>query len=628
MTVQKKPEKEKGTTPKATGQQQASRRLFSAGSVGEKVACLFALAAFVLFLFPIVQYETGGMRFEVSAWQILTAPGLVLGGQTAGFWWLARIAAALCLLMPLAGLVLLMLGKKGLAALCLLLGPVCSLVIAQPGSAIIEALGNQSDPEMLISYTPLYYIYWVLALVAALLAWRARGYARSAQGLKNVDMSDEAQRAHQRKKDLAKGIIAIVMGLVPAATFFMPYVTYSFNDTVYQVSAWQLLTAPGLEVNGAVVHFPLLAQISVVIGAVLPLAAIVLLLCKKAVWAGVGFLLSALTPLLVLLTSSSVQTALTGLNISQIVVAYQLPFTLTLVLGLCAAVLAVWTKGTEQLAQSIFLVFSCVSVGSVVILTVYMISAGAPAMAEIGLGNFLFGTTWKPGNDQYGILPFILSSIAGTFGAVLLGVPIGILTAVFLSETAPRRLASVVRPAVQLLAGIPSVVYGFFGMLVILPAIRAVFPGAIGESLLAVILILAIMVLPTIVSVSETALRAVPVSYREAALALGTTPVKTIFKVTIPAAKSGILAGVILGVGRAIGETMAVIMVAGNVANMPSLLGTVKLLTTGIAMEMSYSSGLHRQALFAIGLVLFVFIMIVNIAFTVISKKGVQMDAE
>ena len=186
-----------------------------------------------------------------------------------------------------------------------------------------------------------------------------------------------------------------------------------------------------------------------------------------------------------------------------------------------------------------------------------------------------------------------------------------------------------VRPAVQLLAGIPSVVYGFFGMLIIVPAIRSMFPGqTIGDSLLAVILILAIMVLPTIVSVSETSLRAVPVSYREASLALGTTPVKTIFKVTVPAAKSGILAGVILGVGRAIGETMAVIMVAGNVVQMPSILGTVRLMTTGIVIEMSYSSGLHRQALFASGLVLVVFIMIVNIAFTYISRKGVQMERD
>ena len=211
----------------------------------------------------------------------------------------------------------------------------------------------------------------------------------------------------------------------------------------------------------------------------------------------------------------------------------------------------------------------------------------------------------------------------------MIGVPVGILTAVFLSETASPRLAMLVRPAVELLAGIPSVIYGFFGMLVVVPVIRNMFPEhTIGDSLLAVILILAVMILPTIVSVTETSLRAVPRAYREASLALGATQTETIFKVTLPAAKSGILAGVILGVGRAIGETMAVIMVAGNVANMPSLLGTVRLLTTGIAMEMSYASGLHREALFAIGLVLFVFIMIVNLLFNYISKKGVQIHAE
>ena len=198
-----------------------------------------------------------------------------------------------------------------------------------------------------------------------------------------------------------------------------------------------------------------------------------------------------------------------------------------------------------------------------------------------------------------------------------------------MSETASPRLAMLVRPAVELLAGIPSVIYGFFGMLVVVPVIRNMFPEhTIGDSLLAVILILAVMILPTIVSVTETSLRAVPRAYREASLALGATQTETIFKVTLPAAKSGILAGVILGVGRAIGETMAVIMVAGNVANMPSLLGTVRLLTTGIAMEMSYASGLHREALFAIGLVLFVFIMIVNLLFNYISKKGVQIHAE
>lgn len=250
-------------------------------------------------------------------------------------------------------------------------------------------------------------------------------------------------------------------------------------------------------------------------------------------------------------------------------------------------------------------------------------------MAEIGVFKFLFGTTWDASTNQFGILPLILASICGTVGAIIIGVPIGILTAVFLTEIAKPKVAKIIHPAIELLAGIPSVVYGFFGMLVIVPAIRAMFPGkTIGDSLLAAIIILAIMVIPTIVNVTENALRAVPKSYREASLGLGATPIRTIFKVTIPAARSGILSGVILGVGRAIGETMAVIMVAGNVANMPTLLGTTRFLTTGIAMEMSYASGLHRQALFAIGLVLFIFIMIVNISFTIISRKGAKVNAK
>ena len=432
-------------------------------------------------------------------------------------------------------------------------------------------------------------------------------------------MKDDAHLKRERQKRKLKVIFAVAMGIVPIATFFLPYVNYTFKDSTFVLSAYQILTSPGIRFQGYLISIPLLSKIAVLCGAVLALTGGALLLLKKPGLAGTGFVLSAATPLIVLMTSSSIQTAVTSLGVSNIIISYQWPFLLTLI----------WTKGGEKLAESIFRIFACVSVGSVVIITVYMIVSGAPAIAEIGLGNFLFGTEWEPKSGVYGILPLILSSIAGTVGAVIIGVPIGILTAVFLSETAPKWVASVVRPAVQLLAGIPSVVYGFFGMLIIVPAIRSMFPGqTIGDSLLAVILILAIMVLPTIVSVSETSLRAVPVSYREASLALGTTPVKTIFKVTVPAAKSGILAGVILGVGRAIGETMAVIMVAGNVVQMPSILGTVRLMTTGIVIEMSYSSGLHRQALFAIGLVLFVFIMIVNIAFTYISRKGVQMERD
>ena len=270
-----------------------------------------------------------------------------------------------------------------------------------------------------------------------------------------------------------------------------------------------------------------------------------LLLLKKPGLAGTGFVLSAATPLIVLMTSSSIQTAVTSLGVSNIIISYQWPFLLTLILGLAAGVLAIWTKGGEKLAESIFRIFACVSVGSVVIITVYMIVSGAPAIAEIGLGNF---SLWhRMGAEKRRLRNFALDTLLHRryCGSSDYRCSHRNFNRGFLSETAPKWVASVVRPAVQLLAGIPSVVYGFFGMLIIVPAIRSMFPGqTIGDSLLAVILILAIMVLPTIVSVSETSLRAVPVSYREASLALGTTPVKTIFKVTVPAAKSGILAGV------------------------------------------------------------------------------------
>lgn len=426
-----------------------------------------------------------------------------------------------------------------------------------------------------------------------------------------------------------------MLGLLSILSFFFPYMQFVFKDLSYTVSAFQLATVKGFHVRGStmsgLVTIPILTRVSVIAGMVLAIAGILLLILKKPVLAGGGFLLSGITPLIVLISTSAIQEAVTQLNISNITVSYLWPFVYVLLSGIACAILSLWTRGTEKLAESIFLVFSCVSVGSVIVITVYIFAAGAPAIFQIGAGNFLFGTQWNADAQKFGILPLILSSIAGTVGAILIGVPVGILTAVFLAETARPRIARLVHPAIELLAGIPSVIYGFFGMLVIVPAIRS-FPAfenhTIGDSLLAAVIILAIMVLPTIVNVTETSLKAVPQAYREASLALGATGTMTIFKVVIPAARSGILAGVILGVGRAIGETMAVIMVAGNVANMPSMLGTVRLLTTGIAMEMSYASGLHRQALFAIGLILFIFIMIVNISFTYISRRGVQMDAE
>ena len=274
--------------------------------------------------------------------------------------------------------------------------------------------------------------------------------------------------------------------------------------------------------------------------------------------------------------------------------------------------------------HTLFFVCGFIAVAFVLLITVYLILSGLPAIREIGLVDFLFGKTWDSTNKtdpQFGILPFILTSIYGTAGAILIGVPIGFMTAVFLAKVAPPKVAAVVRPAVDLLAGIPSLVYGLVGMVVLLPAIRNLFGLPAGDSLLAAIIVLAVMILPSIISVSETALNAVPPEYEEASLALGATKIETIFKVSIPAAKSGIAASVVLGIGRAIGEAMAILMVAGNVANMPSLLKSVKFLTTAVASEMSYSSGLQRQALFSIGLVLFLFIMLINILLNLVLKR-------
>ena len=272
----------------------------------------------------------------------------------------------------------------------------------------------------------------------------------------------------------------------------------------------------------------------------------------------------------------------------------------------------------------VFLICGFIAIAFVLFISIYLIVSGIPAIREIGLVDFLFGTEWAStaSEPKFGILPFILTSVYGTCGAILIGVPIGFMTAVFLSKVASPRLVSIVRPAVDLLAGIPSVVYGLIGMMVLVPAVRVAFNLPDGASLFCAIIVLAVMILPSIISVSETALNAVPKEYEEASLALGATQIETIFKVSIPAAKSGIVAGVVLGVGRAIGEAMAVMMVAGNVANMPSLFKSVTFLTTAVAKEMSYASGLQRQALFSIALVLFCFIMLINALLNFVLKKG------
>ena len=278
----------------------------------------------------------------------------------------------------------------------------------------------------------------------------------------------------------------------------------------------------------------------------------------------------------------------------------------------------------EQTMHLVFLLFGVVTIGFVLLISIYLIAEGLPAIREIGLVDFLFGKTWAStaAEPKFGILPFILTSIYGTAGAILIGVPVGFMTAVFLAKVAPRSLAGLVRPAVDLLAGIPSVVYGLVGMIILVPAIRTAFGLADGACLLAAIVVLAIMILPSIISVSETALNAVPKEYEEASLALGATEIETYFRVSVPAAKSGIAASIVLGIGRAIGEAMAVMMVAGNVANMPSLFQSVRFLTTAVASEMSYSSGLQRQALFSIALVLFLFIMLINVTLNALLKRN------
>ena len=278
----------------------------------------------------------------------------------------------------------------------------------------------------------------------------------------------------------------------------------------------------------------------------------------------------------------------------------------------------------ENTVHGIFLVLGLITVGCVLLITVYLVISGLPAIREIGFAKFLFGKVWAStaAEPKFGILPFILTSVYGTAGAILLGVPVGFFAAVYLAKAAPPKLRNAVESAVSLLAGIPSVVYGLVGMLVLVPGIRKLFNVPDGASLLAAIVVLAVMILPSIIKVSVTALEAVPKEYEDASLALGATPVETWFRVSVPAAKSGIAAAVVLGVGRAIGEAMAVMMVSGNAANMPSLFQSVRFLTTAVASEMSYAGqGLHRQALFSVALVLFLFIMLINAALNYFLKR-------
>lgn len=285
----------------------------------------------------------------------------------------------------------------------------------------------------------------------------------------------------------------------------------------------------------------------------------------------------------------------------------------------------VWKRkriGKEKVMQAVFFIAACASILAVALICIFLFANGVPAMAKIGLFDFLLGKTWKPGNDIYGILPMILGSIYVTAGAIVIGVPVGILTAVFMAEYCPKKLYKPLKAATELLAGIPSIVYGFFGLIVLIPLVRQLFPGKTnGSSILTAAILLGMMILPTIIGVTESAIRAVPRHYYEGALALGATHERSIFTVMLPAAKSGIMAAVVLGVGRAIGETMAVMMVAGNQPRIPDgLLKGVRTLTTNIVLEMGYAADLHREALIATAVVLFVFILIIDFAASCLNR--------
>lgn len=281
-------------------------------------------------------------------------------------------------------------------------------------------------------------------------------------------------------------------------------------------------------------------------------------------------------------------------------------------------------KLKEQIMKLVFLLAACTSIAAVALICIFLFSNGVPAMAKIGFFDFILGQKWKPGNDVFGILPMIAGSLWVTVGAMALGVPTGILAAVFLARFSPKWLYRLLKPAIELLAGIPSVIYGFFGLVVLVPLVRRIFEstGTTGDTMLTAMLLLGMMILPTVINVSEAAIRAVPESYYEGALALGATHERSVFFALLPAARSGLLAAAILGVGRAIGETMAVMMIAGNQPRMPAgLLKGVRTLTSNIALEIGYAADLHREALVATGVVLFVFILVINLLFTLVTRR-------
>lgn len=454
----------------------------------------------------------------------------------------------------------------------------------------------------------------------------------SANGQSTNDIDSTWLQAAARREKFKRLRFA---GLLTAALaviffFFLRIVKLGFyGQKVFDLNGLKLLFF-NLQVGEHLIAVPLLTRLLLALCLLCAVGAILFLIIKRSyLFYGILMFCSAICALggyMSLQLLNNTVSTISGLG--ALVYIPGTGFYGIFIIGLVAAAIGFWCWNYERLFAGALYLFAGISIVSVAAITGFMLFMGLPAIMEIGLFDFLFGTTWAPtaGSPSFGIGAMILTSVYATAGAILVGAPIGILTAVFMAELAPRPIAKILRPAIDLLAGVPSVIYGFFGLTVIVPTVRNFFHVKVGDGLFSVIIILCIMILPTVISVSETSLRAVPSHLKEASLALGATHIQSIFKVVIPAAKSGIFAGLILGVGRAVGETMAVLMVAGNVVNMPELFVPVRPMTTGIVMEMAYSEGLHRQALFAIGLVLFVFIMLINLFFRLLMRKAAQKD--
>lgn len=426
--------------------------------------------------------------------------------------------------------------------------------------------------------------------------------------------------------------LSLALGLAALGMLFRPFLHIRMEGCEIQSHIVQLVFQ-NFRLNGVLLAYPLLSRLTAALAVLALLSALVFVLWKRSLAAafsalGASFFLIVahvgLSPLHARIAAAFQR----ELGAGERAFTVGAPFLLALLFCLLFAAIQFIRYSAERFAERLFQLAACVSIGMVALITIYLIAIGLPPILEIGPAGFFFESSWQPTHKtdpRYGILNMILASLCSTGGAVLIGIPIGIFCAIFLAELAPPFLRNIVRPAVELLAGIPSVVYGFFAVQLIAPMVQRIFGLKSGANLLTTILVLAIMILPTLVMTVQTALESVPQTYKEASLSLGATPIRTIFKVCLPACRSSVLSGVVLGLGRAIGETMAIIMVAGGRANLPTLFGSVRPLTIGIVMEMSYATGLHERALFSIGLVLFVFIMLINWAFTYFAKKGVAI---